>query len=203
MNIIFLGAPGTGKGTIAAMLVKESNYNHIAPGNLFRTEIKNKTPLGKKVKALLDTGKLVPDEITNELVKKHIKKNTLFDGYPRTINQAEALETSVKIDRVVLFDMTEAAIVKRVGGRRTCPSCQAIYHIKNIPPKKEGICDNCSTPLIQRKDDNPETVKHRFKEYHKKTAPLIELYKKRNLLKTIDASKNVKELFAQTKEAIE
>jgi adenylate kinase len=199
MNIVFLGAPGTGKGTIAAMLAMKKNFNHIAPGNLFREEVKKETELGKKVKALIDSGTLVPDEITNRLIKKYIKVNNIFDGFPRTIVQAEALDTFVDLDLVVLFDMTEDQIVTRLSGRRTCPQCQSIYHIKNIPPKKEGMCDACGTTLMKREDDNSDVVRNRFNVFHKQTAPLINLYRKRGLLKKIDGSGTVETVYNSVK----
>src|SRR3989344_3054108 len=128
MNIVFLGAPGTGKGTIASRLAQSHGFTHLAPGNLFRTEVAQSTPLGKKVKNLIEKGILVPDEVTNEIVKKYITPKTIFDGYPRTIPQAESLDTFATIDKVILFDMSEQQIVERLSGRRTCPKCHAIYH---------------------------------------------------------------------------
>src|SRR3989344_716722 len=188
MNLIFLGAPGTGKGTIAAKIAAEHKFTHIAPGDLFRAEVKKGSELGKKVKSLIDAGSLVPDEITNAIVKQHIGKNTIFDGYPRTIIQAEALDTYAKIDSVILFDMSEQAIIERLAGRRVCPKCGAIYHLKTILPKHTGLCDKCNSKLIQRDDDKPEVIKNRFRVYTEQTLPLVDYYKKKKLSKTVDAS---------------
>ena len=199
MNIVFLGAPGTGKGTVAARM---TGFTHIAPGNLFREEVKKETALGKKIKEMIETGILVPDDITNQLIKKHIEKNNIFDGYPRTLNQAEALDKVVKLDKVILFDMSEEQIVKRLGGRRTCPNCQAIYHMVTIPPKVVGKCDKCNASLVQRKDDAPEVVKQRFQEFRQKTAPLVELYKQRKILFTIDASQDAEAVLGNVKKLL-
>ncbi|HLC19924.1 MAG TPA: nucleoside monophosphate kinase [Candidatus Nanoarchaeia archaeon] len=202
MNIVFLGAPGTGKGTVAARMAADQKFTHIAPGNLFRDEVKNASSLGKKIKEMIETGVLVPDEITNQLIKKHIKKNNIFDGYPRTLNQADVLEKLVKLDKVILFDMSEEQIVKRLGGRRTCPNCQAIYHMVTMPPKNVGKCDRCMATLVQRKDDAPDVVKHRFNEFHQKTAPLIDFYKQKKLLFSVDAGHDVDTVFNAVKKIV-
>ena len=201
-NIVFLGAPGTGKGTIASRLSKEYGFVHIAPGDLFRNEAKKGTALGKKVKKNIESGILITDDITNTLVKQYASKNNIFDGYPRTLVQADTMDTFAKPDIVVLFDMSEKDIVERLGGRRTCPNCLAIYHTKNIPPKKHGVCDKCGTELIQRKDDMPDVVRHRFSVFHQQTAPLIDLYTKRSLLKRIDANKMPDEVYAIVKKLL-
>ncbi len=202
MNIVFLGAPGTGKGTIASRLAKKYNFTHIAPGDLFRKEVKKQTALGKKIKSIMEKGILVPDEVTNKLVKKNIKRNNIFDGYPRNLVQAKALDSCVKVNAVILFKMSEKQIIARLAGRRTCPNCQAIYHIKNIKPKIANICDKCGAKLIQREDDKPKTVKKRFQVYKKQTAPLISLYKKRRILKTIDASKSPEHVYNNIKKLL-
>lgn len=187
MNIVFLGAQGTGKGTLAALLVKDFGFNQISPGNLFREEIKKNSELGKKVKGFLDKGILVPHDITNQLVKQSIKKNNIFDGYPRTVVQAEALEGMARVDRAVVFDMPEDEVVKRLGGRLVCTQCQAIYHIKNIPPKKKGLCDVCSGKLVQRDDDKPDIIRKRFQVYKDETLPVLDYYKKNKILHVVDA----------------
>jgi len=202
MNIVFLGPPGSGKGTIAKKLAAEHGFKQLAPGDLFRSEMAQKTQLGEKIQTIVEGGNLVPDEITNEIVRNHISDNTIFDGYPRTINQAEALESAAKIDAVILFNVTEEVVIERLTGRRICPKDGAIYHIKNIPPKTPGICDNDNTPLIQRKDDQPESVKERFQVYERQTKPLVDFYKERNLLKEIDATKEVDGIYKQVTEAI-
>lgn len=202
MNVVFLGAPGSGKGTIASKIAAAHGFTHIAPGNLFRDEVSRGSALGKKIKQLVESGTLVPDEITNQLMKKHIKKNNIFDGYPRTLNQADALDKLVTLNKVILFDMSEEQIVKRLSGRRTCPNCQAIYHMVTVPPKRTGICDKCNATLVQRKDDAPDVVKHRFKVFHQQTAPLIELYKQRKLLFSIVASNDVETVFKDVKKIL-
>ena len=199
MNIVFLGAPGTGKGTIASRLSKQYNFTHIAPGDLFRNEAKKGTALGKKVKKSIESGILITDDITNALVQQYTSNNNIFDGYPRTLVQADALDTFAKPEIVILFDMSEQDIVDRLSGRRTCPNCQAVYHTKNIPPKKAGLCDKCGAELIQRKDDMPDVVRHRFSVFHKQTAPLIDLYTKRSLLKRIDANKMPDDVYEKVK----
>src|SRR3989338_5307314 len=149
MNIVFLGAQGTGKGTLAALLAKDFGFHQISPGNLFREEIKKNSELGKKVKVFLDKGILVPHDITNQLVRRSMKDNNIFDGYPRTLMQAETLDGMAHVDHAVVFDMPGEEIVERLAGRWVCPRCQAIYHIKNIPPKKKGECDKCGANIVQ------------------------------------------------------
>ncbi len=203
MNIVFLGAPGTGKGTIAARLARGYSFTTIAPGNLFREEARNGTTLGKQIKALIDAGTLVPDEITNKLVKRRIADNTVFDGYPRTLNQAEALDSFTNVDDVVLFEMSEDALVERLSGRRVCPVDGGIYHVKTIRPKREGICDTHGVKLVTRDDDRPEIVRKRFRVFREQTAPLIALYEKRGILKRVDASGTPEEVYGKVKGLLE
>ena len=202
MNIVFLGAPGTGKGTIAARLARGYGFATIAPGNLFREEARNGTTLGKQIKALIDAGTLVPDDITNRLVQQYITKNTIFDGYPRTLNQAEALDSFAKVDEVILFEMSEEALVERLSGRRVCPVDGQIYHVKTIRPKRDGTCDTHSVKLITRDDDRPEIVRKRFRVYREQTAPLIALYGKRGILKRVDASGTPEEVYGKVRELL-
>lgn len=199
MNIVLLGAPGTGKGTIASRLARENGFAHIAPGDMFREEVARGTELGKRIKSVLDAGQLVSDDTVNELIKARISGSNVFDGYPRTLVQAEALDKLVKIDYVVLFDMSEDAIVERLAGRRVCPGCKQVYHLKTIVPKREGVCDKCGGKLIQRDDDKPEVIRKRFKVYSEQTAPLVEFYRKKKLLKTLDASKTPEEVYEKVK----
>jgi len=188
MNLIFLGPPGVGKGTIAKEIVKEKGIPQISTGDLLRAAVKEGTALGKQAKGYMDAGKLVPDELVIGLLKERIthadcKKGFILDGFPRTIPQAEALDKSgVKIDRVLNFIANDKTVISRIAGRRTCKQCQAIYHIPNIPSKVEGICDKCGGELFQRDDDKPEAVKKRLEVYKKQTAPLIDFYKKKRLL---------------------
>jgi len=191
LNIVLLGPPGVGKGTYAGILSKKYNIPHISTGQIFRDEIKKQSEIGKKVEGFIKKGDLVPDEITIEVVKvrlKDCKKGFLLDGFPRTIPQAEALEKITKIDKVLNFVASEETIMERLSWRRTCGKCGAIYHLKNIPPKVDGICDKCGGKLYQRSDETPEAIKVRMKEYDRKTKPLIDFYKKKKLLANIDAN---------------
>jgi len=193
LNIVLLGPPGVGKGTYAELLSKKYKIPHISTGQMFRDAIKEGSELGKKVEGFIAKGDLVPNEITIEVVKVRLKaedcKNGfLLDGFPRTIPQAEVLEKIRKIDKVLNFVASEETITERLSWRRTCSKCGAIYHLKNIPPKVDGICDKCGGKLYQRSDETPETIKVRMEEYKKKTKPLIDFYKKRGLLANIDAN---------------
>lgn len=191
MNIILLGSPGIGKGTIAKMLQSKHKFLQINTGDLVRTEIKTGSEQGKWMDSLISKGNLVPDEEITELLKKNLPKNNpniIFDGYPRTIPQAEMLEKIAKIDSVLNLVAKDEIIIDRLSGRRICPKCGTIYHIKYILPKKEGICDKDNTKLIQRDDDKPKSIKQRLIVYREKTKPLEDYYKKKNLLKEIEAS---------------
>ena len=199
MNIILLGSPGVGKGTYATLLAKKYKIPHISTGDIFREAVKEKSELGIKVKEFLDRGELVPDDITILVIKERLKKNDvnvgfLLDGFPRTITQAEALENFKKIDKVLNFVAPEKTIMDRLSGRRICKKCGAIYHLINIKPKVEGICDKCSGELYQRSDEKPNVIKKRLKEYNKKTKPLIDYYKKKGLLANINANFSIGEV---------
>ena len=193
MNIIFLGAPGVGKGTYTGKVKEKYGLAHIYTGDIFRENIKNNTTLGKEAKTFMDAGKLVPDEITINMVKDRlskpdVKKGYILDGFPRTIPQAEALSTFTKVDVVVNFTAKESTIIQRLSGRRICRKCQAIFHIKNIPTKVEGVCDKCGGEVYQRDDDKPEAIKQRLKVYNDQTAPLIEYYKKKKMIQEVEAN---------------
>lgn len=193
MNIIFLGPPGAGKGTVAAIVKEQLGLVHISTGDLFRSNIKNETALGKQVKAILASGGLVSDEITCKMVEERLKEKDLehgfiLDGFPRTIPQADELKKFAKIDAVIEFAIPIEDVVRRLSGRRMCPSTGRIYHIEFDPPKKEGFDDETGEPLIQRDDDKEEAIRHRLDVYTKQTEPLIAYYKKEGLLKTFDAS---------------
>jgi len=197
MNVVVLGQPGVGKGTYTDMLAEKYKIPHISTGDMFREEIKKNTEQGKKVSCFVNNGELVPDEITIPMVEKRLSqkdcKNGFFlDGFPRTMAQVEALKI-VRIDKVLNFVAPEEVIIDRLNGRRICKKCGATYHIVHVPPKVEGICDKCGGELYQRKDDMPEAVRMRTREYMKKTKPLIEFYKKRGLLVDIDASPPIEE----------
>lgn len=191
MNLMALGAPGVGKGTYSDMIVKSFGIPRISTGDMFRENIKNNTPIGRKAKVFMDKGLLVPDDITIEMLKERIAKDDcksgfLLDGFPRTIPQAEALGQIAKIDKVLNFVAPENIIIERLSGRRVCRKCGATYHLRNIPPKKPGICDVCGGELYQRDDDKEEVIKSRIEEYLKKTAPLIDYYKE--ILFDVDVS---------------
>jgi len=193
MNIIFLGAPGVGKGTYTSRVKDKYQIPHISTGDIFRENIKNSTELGKQAKNYIDKGQLVPDEITINMVKDRLSKNDIkngyiLDGFPRTIEQAEALSEFSKVDVVINFVAKDSVIIQRLSGRRICKKCQAIFHITNIKPKVDGVCDKCNGELYQRDDDKPKAIKHRLQVYEKQTTPLIDYYKEKGLLIQVDAN---------------
>ena len=206
MKIIMLGAPGAGKGTQAKMIAEKYSIPHVSTGDIFRANIKNGTELGKQAKEYMDAGKLVPDELTVKILLDRVaqddcKDGYVLDGFPRTIPQAEVLEDALnklgdKIDYAINVDVPDENIVRRMSGRRACLKCGATYHIEHIPPKQEGICDTCGSELVLRDDDKPETVLNRLKVYHEQTQPLIDFYTERNVLKTVDGTKDMKDVFA-------
>ena len=187
MRIILLGPPGSGKGTYASRLSPILGIPHISTGDIFREEIKNKTELGRLTENYLKNGILVPDKIVMDVVRKRLertdaKKGFIFDGFPRTINQADELENISKIDKVINIVVSDDIVIKRLSARRQCSKCGEIYNILFLKSKKEGICDRCGGHLFQRKDDAPEVIKERLEVYKKQTEPLISYYKKRKLL---------------------
>ena len=206
MKIIMLGAPGAGKGTQAQMIADKFNIPHISTGDIFRANIKNGTELGKKAKEFMDKGQLVPDELTVQLLLDRVanddcKNGYVLDGFPRTNPQADVLDSELtklgdKVDFAINVDVPDENIVRRMSGRRACLKCGATYHIEHIPPKKEGICDKCGSELVQREDDKPETVQNRLSVYHEQTQPLIDYYDKKNILKTVDGTKDMQEVFS-------
>ena len=212
MRLILLGPPGAGKGTQASSIVAEYGITHISTGDIFRHNIKNETELGKKVKSYLDNGQLVPDELTIDLVwdrlsKDDCKNGFLLDGFPRTINQAEALqkgleERGLKLDKVIKIDVDKNILVKRLSGRRVCKNCGETYHIDNKPTLKDGVCDKCSGEVIQRADDNEKTVLDRIEVYEKQTFPLIDFYKNLGLILTVDGTLSIEDVFSQIKESL-
>lgn len=206
MKIILLGPPGAGKGTQAKSISQAYSIPHISTGDIFRKNISEKTPLGVEAKGYMDKGQLVPDELTINLVKDRLtqedcKNGFLLDGFPRTVKQAEALDAfldgnKMAVDAALLIDVPSSLILERMTGRRVCPECGASYHIKNIPPKVEGICDLCGASLIQRKDDNEETVKERLDVYEKQTQPLVAYYKEKGKLISVDGTKDIDVVFS-------
>ena len=207
MKIIMFGAPGAGKGTHAKKITEKFGIPAISTGDIFRENIKNGTELGKKAKEYMDAGNLVPDELVCDLVVDRLKQDDckngyILDGFPRTIPQAEALTAALAkdddaIDYALEIFLEDQAIIDRMSGRRVCKSCGATYHVVNIPPKTEGVCDECDGELIVRDDDAPETVKKRLDVYHEQTAPLIDYYKKQGILKVIDGSKGLDTCFEE------
>lgn len=205
MKIVMLGAPGAGKGTQAKMIASKYQIPHISTGDIFRANIKNGTELGKKAKQYMDQGALVPDELTCDLVMDRIqqddcKNGFVLDGFPRTIPQAEALDAALgkineKMDYAIDVDVSDENIVNRMSGRRACLNCGATYHLISIPPKVEGICDRCGSEIVLREDDKPETVQKRLKVYHEQTQPLIDYYKNQGILKSVDGTQPMDEVF--------
>ena len=199
MKLILLGPPGAGKGTQAEILCKKLNIPTISTGNILRAAVKNGTPVGLKAKEYMDAGKLVPDEviigvISERLAEADCQNGFILDGVPRTIPQAEALEKAgISFDAVVSIEISDEEIVERMAGRRVCAACGAPYHVKNMPPNVEGVCDACGGTLEARADDKPEVVRDRLSVYHKETAPLKDFYAARNLLKTVDNQPTVAE----------
>jgi len=210
MRLVFIGPPGAGKGTQAAVLSNNFKIPSISTGDILREAIKSNSPIGLKAKSYMEKGELVSDDIVVGIVADRIKKpdtknGFILDGFPRTINQAERLDAelgklSIKLDRVIYFDTKEATVIARLSGRRICKNCGANFHVKNIPPKVEGICDKCGEPLYQREDDKEATVKNRLQVYNKQTASLIDHYKNEGILRTVSGDLDVNEVFAILKD---
>ncbi len=205
MKIIMLGAPGAGKGTQAQMIADQYSIPHISTGDIFRANIKNGTELGMEAKKYMDQGLLVPDELTvkillDRVAQEDCKDGYVLDGFPRTIPQAEVLDRSLEelgsgIDYAIDVDVPDGNIVKRMSGRRACLACGATFHVEHVPPKQEGICDRCGKDLVLRDDDKPETVQNRLQVYHEQTQPLIDFYSRKGILKAVDGTKPMQEVF--------
>lgn len=212
MKIVMLGAPGAGKGTQAKMIAAKYGIPHISTGDIFRANIKNGTELGKKAKTYMDQGMLVPDELTLELIMDRFKQDDcangyVLDGFPRTIPQAEALTAALKaeggnLDFAINVEVPDSNIVNRMSGRRACLSCGGTYHIVYNPTKKEGVCDACGGELVLRDDDKPETVAKRLDVYHTQTQPLIDYYAAQGILKEVDGTRDVAEVFKEIEEIL-
>ncbi|WP_099156776.1 adenylate kinase [Virgibacillus ndiopensis] len=213
MNLILMGLPGAGKGTQAEKIVEKYNIPHISTGDMFRLAIKEGTELGKKAKEFMDQGALVPDEVTIGIVDERLRKDDcqngfLLDGFPRTIAQAEALQTLLKnmdedIDYVLHVDVPKENLLERLTGRRICPTCGATYHVMYNPPKKEGICDRDGSSLIQREDDKAETVKTRLDVNVKQTKPLLDFYQEKGYLVTINGDQDINKVFQDIQAELE
>ena len=205
MRLILLGPPGAGKGTQSIVLSKKYNIPHISTGDILRESVKKSLPLGVKAKSYMDKGELVPDEIVTGIVVERLKdadtkRGYILDGFPRTVKQAEDLDAALKssgssIDMAVYFDTSEAVAIERLSGRRVCKGCGFNYHVKNIPPKKDGVCDKCGGELFQRPDDKEDTVRNRLKVYEAQTKPLIEYYTKKGIIKKVSGDLGVDGLF--------
>ena len=214
MNILIMGGPGAGKGTMSAKIVEKYNVCHISTGDIFRSEIGNQTELGMMAKSYMDKGLLVPDEVTNQMVKSYLenledKKNGfLLDGYPRTIDQAKAFDalsegSDLAIDTVIVMELDFSVLSGRITGRRLCRNCGEIYHMVTKPPKQEGVCDNCGGELYQRKDDTEESLKVRLDEYSRQTEPVLDFYEKKGLVKHINADQPIEKVWQDVQAALE
>ncbi|MDP8230243.1 MAG: adenylate kinase [Candidatus Gorgyraea atricola] len=205
MRMVLLGPPGAGKGTQAVMLFEKLGYSHLSTGDILRENVKNGTEVGKKAKSFMDKGDLVPDDIVIEMMLEKINKDTvgkdlILDGFPRTTYQAKKIDAALdklklSIDLVVYFETSLKTVVFRLTGRRLCPKCGANYHIINMPPKKQGICDKCALELYQRKDDNEETIKKRLEVFNNQTRDLIDYYKGKGILKEISGDLDAKVVY--------
>ena len=212
MKLLIMGRPGAGKGTQAANIKDYYKIPHISTGDMFRAAIKNQTELGLLAKSYMDKGGLVPDEVTIGLVRERLaeadcKNGFLLDGFPRTIAQAEALDAfltknGVKLDAVLDVNVPAEKLIRRMVGRRVCKTCGATFHVEFNAPKVEGICDNCGSPLIQRADDTEATAKNRLEVYDNQTAPLLDFYSKKGILKTVNGDQPLDKVFEDIKESL-
>jgi len=208
MNIVIIGPQGSGKGTHSDILSKKLGIPHISTGDIFREEVKKGTELGKTVEKFMNEGKLVPDEIVNEVVKKRLsqedcKNGFILDGYPRNLNQAKMLDEIAKIDHVIYLNISDEKAVERISSRVQCKKCNKIYNLITMPPKKPGICDVCGGEIYQRDDDKPEAVKERLKTFHELTEPIIDYYKKKGILDVVSSEGEVEETQEKIKKVME
>ncbi|MBQ1826549.1 MAG: adenylate kinase [Erysipelotrichaceae bacterium] len=213
MNLLIIGAPGAGKGTMSDLLIDNYHLVHVSTGDMLRAAVKAGTPVGLKAQEYMNKGALVPDEVIHDIIVERLSQDDvndgfLFDGYPRTLAQAEDLDLILKqinkkIDRVINLDIEDEELIKRITGRRLCPTCGEIFNIYYKAPAKEGICDKCGAKLIQRKDDNLESLTVRLEEYHKNTQPVIEYYEAAGIVSHINAKQGVDEVYEDIKAALE
>jgi len=213
MNLLLMGAPGVGKGTMSRFIQEDYNVVHISTGDMLREAISKKTPIGLKAKEFMDKGELVPDAVIHDLIvdrlsQDDIKQGFLFDGYPRTIAQAEDLDvilsdTNLKLDAIINLNVDDDILIRRITGRRICPKCGKIYNIHFNPSKVEGVCDECGEKLQVRSDDNEESLKVRLNAYHKSTEPIVAYYQKTGLVHNIDADKSKLDVYASLKAVLE
>lgn len=209
MNLIFLGAPGAGKGTQAEIVCEKFSIPAVSTGNIIREALKNGTELGLKAKSFIESGALVPDEVVIDIIKERLSKDDckngfILDGFPRTVPQAEALDSmGIVIDRVIDIEVPDEKIMARLTQRRVCSSCGSSYHLEYKKPNVEGICNKCGGALVQRKDDAPETVKERLEVYHRETEPLKDYYEKTGKLCIVEGQEEVEDTTALTLKALE
>lgn len=213
MNLVLMGPPGAGKGTHAKILSERFKLAHIATGDLLRARVQDGSELGKRAKKIMEEGQLVSDEIVIQMIRERLrepdaKKGFILDGFPRTVAQAKALDETLKalglkLSAALDFEVSESVVLDRLSGRRVCPKCNANYHVRNIPPKKDGICDRCGAALVQRKDDQASTVLERLKVYDERTAPLVDYYDEKKLRKAVNGDLGVPELQKELSEAFQ
>ncbi|MBO4919580.1 MAG: adenylate kinase [Erysipelotrichaceae bacterium] len=213
MNLLIIGAPGAGKGTVSDRIINDYELVHVSTGDMLREAVKNGTPVGLQAQGYMNRGELVPDEVIHDIIVERLSRDDvdagfLFDGYPRTKNQAIDLDEILKqldkkVDCVIDLEIDDEDLIKRITGRRLCPDCGEIYNIYYKPSLKEGICDKCGGSLIQRKDDNPDSLKVRLQEYHKNTQPVIEYYEEMGIVRHVDASKSKDEVYDDVKAILE
>lgn len=209
MNLIMFGPPGGGKGTYASRISEKHDIPHVAPGDIFRSEVNEGSELGKKVKDYLDRGELVPDEVVNEVMKKRLSKpdcqeGFVLDGYPRTLSQAKALDKIAGIDLVINLKVSDDVIINRLNNRRVCRDCGEIYNLRSMPPEKDGVCDECGGELYQREDDQPEVIRKRLREYKSKAKPIIDFYREKGLVEDIVAEEErpIEEMMGEIYDAV-
>ena len=203
MKIILLGPPGSGKGTVADKLAVEFKLKHISAGQLLREEVAKGTTIGRDIKNIIEKGNLVPDELVTQIIKLEIgKKNDyILDGFPRTVFQAREIE-DLKINTIIYLDIGEKEVIRRLSGRRICSGGEHNYQVHYLPPKKAGVCDVDGTELIQRKDDNPKVIRERFLVYNKQTKPVVEYYRKKGILKSVNAAQSPEEVYGEVKKIL-